>query len=205
MFLLDEGVVLLLAGVDLAVAEDLVPGVLLLDGLDLALLHVVVDDDLLLLEVDGHLGDLLLGGLQLAPLPHLAHLQDPHLAHVVVLVVLGRVLVPQLVLQEGHAPVYDLVVPVLVQLRRLLPDLLDALDEPVVVAVGVVGDDAHAAVHLDHLLPVRHLARAVVLHSLELVRVPVLPLQLVAPVLVEVADLLDGELLVVLRGKASTS
>lgn len=58
------------------------------------------------------------------------------------------------------------------------------------VPVRVVGDDAHASVHLDQLLPVRQLPRPVELDRLELVRVPVPPLQLIAPMLVEVTELL---------------
>jgi hypothetical protein len=116
VFLLDERIVLLLAGVNLAVSDDLITRVLLLDGLDLALLHVVEDDDLLLLEVNSHLGDLLLGGQQLAALPLLAHLQHAHLVDVVVLVVvdLRSVDALRLVLHECHTPVHDLIVTVLV-------------------------------------------------------------------------------------------
>lgn len=176
VFLLDQRIVLLLTGVDLAISQNLIPGILFLDGLDLSLLHVVVNNHLFFLEVDGHLGDLFLCGLQLAPLPHLAHLQDPHLANVVVLIVFRGVFVPEFVLDEGHASVDDLVVSVLVDLGSLLSDFLDALDEAIVVPVGVIGDDPHPAVDFDHLLPVRHLARAVVFHSLELVGIAIFSL-----------------------------
>ena len=176
MFLLYQRIVLLLTGVDLAISQDLIPGVLFLDGFNFSLLHVVEDNHLFFLEIDGHLGYLFLGGLQLAPLPHLAHLQDAHLAHVVVLVVLRRVLIPQFVFEEGHASVDDLSISVFVDFCGLFTYFFDALDGSVMVAVGVVGDYAHPAIHLDHLLPVRHLARTVVLHGLELVGISVFPL-----------------------------
>lgn len=63
MFLLDERIVLLLTGIDLAIPQNLIPGILFLDGLDLSLLHVVVNDNLFLLEIYGHFGDLFLGWL----------------------------------------------------------------------------------------------------------------------------------------------
>ena len=52
MFLLDKRVILLLVGVYLAVAQNFIPLVLFLYGLYLSLVHVVVDEDLLLLEVN---------------------------------------------------------------------------------------------------------------------------------------------------------
>jgi hypothetical protein len=61
-----------------------------------------------------------------------------------------------------------------------------------VVTVGVVTDYTHTTVHLNDLLPMRHFARAVVLHSLEFVGVTILPLQFVTPVLVEVPDFLNS-------------
>lgn len=94
----------------------------------------------------------------------------------VVLVVLGGVLVPEFVLDEGHASVDDFIVSVFVDLSSLFSDLLDPLDQAIMIPVGVIGDDAHPAVYFDHLLPMGHLARAVVFNSLELVGIPVFSL-----------------------------
>lgn len=176
MFLLDQRIILLLTGVDLAIPQNLIPGILFFDGLDLSLLHVVIDNNLFLLEIYSHFGDLFLSWLQLAPFPHLAHLQYPHLPNVVVLVVLGGVLVPEFVLDEGHTSVNDFIISVLVYFSSLLSDLLNPLDQTIMVSVGVIGDDAHPAVYFDHLLPMGHLARAVVFNSLELVGIPVFSL-----------------------------
>lgn len=207
MLLLNERVILLLTGIDLAVSKDLVSCVLLFDWLNLPFFHMVVNDHFLLLEVHCHLGDLFLRWLQLAPLPLLTHLQDPHLVNVVVVVVinLSRVDAVRLVLDEGDSPACHFVVSVFIELSRLFSNLLDALDESIVVPVGVVSNDSHPAIDLYHLLPVWHLPWPVVLDSLELVGVAVSPLQFIASVLEEVSDLLDYQLLVVLNNPQPTS
>jgi hypothetical protein len=192
VLLLDEGVVFLLTGVNLAVAQDFISRVLLLDGLDFTLVHVVEHRYFLLLEIHRHLRYLLLGRHQFVPFPLLGHLQDLDLSDMVVVieVVLSRVDTVGLVLVEADCSTHHLIISVFVYLSCLLSDLFDSLDEAIMVPVRIVGDDAHAAVDLDQLLPVRQLPRTVELDRLELVRVPVPPFQLIAPMLVEVSELL---------------
>jgi hypothetical protein len=74
-----------------------------------------------------------------------------------------------------------------------------------VVAVGVVGDDPHPSVHLDYLLPVGQLPRAVVLNTLEFVGVPISALEFIRTVLVEIPDFFDAKFLVVLDRRRGTS
>ena len=118
---------------------------------------MVVSYDFLFLEIYCHLGDLLFGWHQFASLPLLAHLQDLHLGHVVVIIkiVFGRVYCLRFVFNKINTPSNDLVISVLIQLSRLLSYLLYPLDESVVVPVGIEGYDPHASVDFDHLLPVR--------------------------------------------------
>jgi hypothetical protein len=97
-----------------------------------------------------------------------------------------------------------LIIPILIDLGCLLANFLNALDEAIAITVGIVSDDAHATVNFDQLLPVRHLARTIKLHSFEFVGVAVSPLQFITPVLVKVSDLLYQQLLVVLNHKGST-
>lgn len=73
------------------------------------------------------------------------------------------------------------------------------------VAVGVVGDDSHPSVHLNHLLPVGQLPRAVVLNTLEFVGVPISALEFIRTVLVEIPDFFDAKFLVVLDRRRGTS
>lgn len=129
VFLLLEGVVFLLIGVDLAVAQDLVPWVLLLDGFDLPLVHMVEGRHLLFFEIDRHLCDLFLGRDQLVPFPLLTHLQDLHLPDMVVVVeiIFGSVYAFGLVFKEGHAAGNHFVVTILVPLSGLFSYLLHAL------------------------------------------------------------------------------
>lgn len=113
--------------------------------------------NLFLLEIYGHLGYLLLGWHQLVAFPLLTHLQDLHFADVIVIVevVLGSINAFGFILHESHAPAHNLVIPILIEFGSLLSDFLDAFDEPVMVAIGVVGDDAHSAIYFDDLFPVR--------------------------------------------------
>lgn len=206
MLLLNKRIIFLLAGLDLTVADDLVSGVLFLDGLDLPLLHVVKHYHFFLLEVDSHFGDLFLGGEQLASFPLLTHLEHSHFIDVIVFVVvnLGGVHAFRFVLDECNTTIDDLIIPILIDLGCLLANFLNALDEAIAITVGIVSDDAHATVNFDQLLPVRHLARTIKLHSFEFVGVAVSPLQFITPVLVKVSDLLYQQLLVVLNHKEST-
>lgn len=136
---------------------------------------MIVHYHLLLLEISSHLSNLLLSRHQLITLPLLTHLQDPHLAHVVVIieVVFSSVDTLRLSLNETHSSTYDLVVPVLVDLSCTLSDLLDTLDKTVMVAIGIESDDSHPTVDLHHLLPVWHLTWPIELHCLKLERIPI--------------------------------
>jgi hypothetical protein len=80
-------VVLFLICVDLSQSQNLVARVLLFNGFDLTIVHVVDHDNLLLDEVHGDLGDLLLGRLFGVFLELTRHLLNAHLAHMVVIII----------------------------------------------------------------------------------------------------------------------
>lgn len=157
MLLLDQRVIFLLTCVYLSIPQNFVPGILLLDRLNLPLIHVVVYGHLFLLKINIHLGNLLFCGHLLIPLPLLSHLEDLHLVNVIIVVevVFGSVDSIRFVLDECHSSAHNFVIPVFVQLGSFLPYALYSFDETVVVSVGVVCYNAHAAVDLDDLLPVR--------------------------------------------------
>lgn len=179
MFLLHHQIVsLLVIGINLPITKYLVPCVLLLQRLNLPLIHMVMHKNLLLLEVYSHLGNLLLGWDCLVLLDLQYHFLDAHFAHViiVVVVVLSSVHFVTGVFDECHTAANDEVVPIGIDLHGLLPDLFYAFDHTVVVTIRVVRDNPHPAINFNNLLPMRFLSRTIELHSLELERVPILPL-----------------------------
>ena len=95
----------------------------------------------------------------------------------------------------GHQPV----IAVYIQLNGLLTYFLDSLNQTIRVAVGVKVDDPHASINLGDFFPMGHLAGTIVFDSFELVRVAILLLQLVAAVLVKIADFFNLDFLVVLK------
>lgn len=194
VLLLDERIIFLFAGINFSVAQNLIPRILFLDGFDLALIHVVESSYLFLLEVYRHLGDLFFGRHEFVALPLLTHLQDLNLPDVVIVikVIFGSVHTLGFILHKSHAPADNLVIPVFIELSCFLSDLFDTLDQPVVITVGIVGDDAHPPVYFDELLPVREFARAVVLDGFELIRISISALQLIASVFVEVSEFFDS-------------
>jgi hypothetical protein len=178
VFLLDEGIVFLFACVYFAVTKDLVSGVLFLYWFDLSLVHVIVNDDLFLLEIDRHLGDLLFSRYLLIAFPLLVHFEYLHLPYVVIIVkiVFGCVDGFGFIFDEGDTSTDYSIISVLVVLCCFLSNLLDSLQEAVVVAVGEVTEYAHAAVDLDYLFPMGQFAWAVELDCFEFVGVAVLSL-----------------------------
>lgn len=80
------------------------------------------------------------------------------------------------IFDKGHTSADYLIISILIKLSGFFADLLDALDESIVITVGIVGDDTHAAVDFDDLFPVRKLSRTIVFDSFELIRISVSPL-----------------------------
>ena len=206
MLLLDKRIIFLFAGIDFSVTDDLVSSVLFLDGLDLPLFHVVKHYHFFLLKIDSHFGDLFFGGEQLTSFPLLTHLEHSHLIDMIIFVVvdLGSVNAFRFVLDECNTTVDDLIIPIFIYFCCFFSNFLNAFDKAIPVTIRIVSDDAHASVDFDHLLPVRHLARTVKLHSFKLIWVTVSPLQFITPVFVKVSNLLYQQLLVVLNHKKST-
>ncbi len=202
MFLLDYWVVILfLVTVDLSQAQNLVSWVLLFDGLNFAVIHVIDHDDFLLYEVHGHFCDLFFRRLFRVFLKLTRHFLNAYFSYVVVIVerVLSSVNLILVSLIKCDALGHQPVIAVYIQLNGLLTYFFDSFNQPIRVAVGVKVDDSHASINLCDFFPMRHFAGTIVLDSFELVGVAVLLLQLIAAVLVKIANFLDLDFLVILK------
>ena len=161
---------------------------------------MVKHDNFLFLEIDCHLSYLLLGRNILILFPLLAHLQNPDFAHMVIIikVVFCSIDALRLVFHKSNASVNNFIISIDVDFSGLLTDLFNTFDQSIVITIRIKCDYSQAAIDLHYLFPMRHLSRAVELYTFELVRISIFSLELIASVLVKIADFLDLQLLVIL-------
>jgi len=103
-------------------------------------------------------------------------------------VIFGCVNTLGLVFDECHATTNNLVISIFIVFCCFLPDFLNSLDEPILISVGIVCNNSHSSVNLNHLFPVRCFARPIKFNTFELIRIAIFSLQLVTSVFVEIAD-----------------
>lgn len=92
---------------------------------------------------------------------------------ILIVVNFSRIDTVGLILDKSNTSVYYLVVFILINLSRLLSNLLDSFDQSIMISVWVIGNDPHSSVNFSDLLPVWHLAWAIVLNSFEFIRIPI--------------------------------